>query len=157
MVDRLRENGQIALTYRVSAGEDDQEPGAAEGAYPANPNGSVLDIAGICNEKGNVLGLMPHPERFVHRLQAPSWTRNPPDASESTLESLHGQETVSQSSPGPSVLLTTGPIKFDRIPAPWGSEVPGPVFPGRRRELYLLVAQAVGGRLGGPLSAGPRK
>ena len=88
MVDRLRENGQIALTYRVSAGEGDQEPGAAEGAYPANPNGSVLDIAGICNEKGNVLGLMPHPERFVHRLQAPSWTRNPPDASESTLGSL---------------------------------------------------------------------
>ena len=31
--------------------------------YKNNPNGSILDIAGIANEKGNVLGLMPHPER----------------------------------------------------------------------------------------------
>lgn len=31
--------------------------------YEKNPNGSVADIAGICNKKGNVLGLMPHPER----------------------------------------------------------------------------------------------
>ncbi|MFB5190877.1 phosphoribosylformylglycinamidine synthase subunit PurQ [Alicyclobacillus fastidiosus] len=34
-------------------------------AYPHNPNGSLHDIAGILNEKGNVLGLMPHPERAV--------------------------------------------------------------------------------------------
>ena len=33
-----------------------------------NPNGSVDDIAGICNKEGNVLGMMPHPERAVHRL-----------------------------------------------------------------------------------------
>ncbi|WP_421617142.1 phosphoribosylformylglycinamidine synthase subunit PurQ [Brevibacillus sp. TJ4] len=32
-----------------------------------NPNGSLEDIAGICNEKGNVLGMMPHPERAVHK------------------------------------------------------------------------------------------
>ncbi|OUM99355.1 MAG: phosphoribosylformylglycinamidine synthase I [Paenibacillaceae bacterium ZCTH02-B3] len=32
-----------------------------------NPNGSIDDIAGICNERGNVLGLMPHPERAVHK------------------------------------------------------------------------------------------
>ena len=33
-----------------------------------NPNGSVDDIAGICNEQGNVVGMMPHPERAVHQL-----------------------------------------------------------------------------------------
>lgn len=33
-----------------------------------NPNGSVSDIAGICNEQGNVVGMMPHPERAVHKL-----------------------------------------------------------------------------------------
>lgn len=33
-----------------------------------NPNGSVSDIAGVCNEQGNVLGMMPHPERAVHQL-----------------------------------------------------------------------------------------
>ena len=36
--------------------------------YAANPNGSVGDIAGICNEAGNVVGLMPHPERASHDL-----------------------------------------------------------------------------------------
>ncbi len=33
-----------------------------------NPNGSVDDIAGICNERGNIVGMMPHPERAVHAL-----------------------------------------------------------------------------------------
>lgn len=33
-----------------------------------NPNGSIEDIAGICNETGNVVGMMPHPERAVHEL-----------------------------------------------------------------------------------------
>ncbi len=72
---RLREKGQIALTYRALDPDEDGEFMAAGGAYPANPNGSSFDIAGICNERGNVLGLMPHPERFVHRLQDPLWTR----------------------------------------------------------------------------------
>lgn len=36
--------------------------------YAENPNGSVDDIAGICNEGGNVVGLMPHPERASHEL-----------------------------------------------------------------------------------------
>ena len=36
--------------------------------YVANPNGSIGDIAGICNEAGNVVGLMPHPERASHDL-----------------------------------------------------------------------------------------
>ncbi|MDI6642010.1 MAG: phosphoribosylformylglycinamidine synthase I [Elusimicrobiota bacterium] len=44
-------------------------------SYPYNPNGSLNNIAGICNSDGNVLGLMPHPERFVSKFQYPSWTR----------------------------------------------------------------------------------
>lgn len=43
--------------------------------YPANPNGSQQDIAGITNAAGNVLGLMPHPERFLAPVQHPHWTR----------------------------------------------------------------------------------
>ncbi len=39
--------------------------------YPANPNGSVGNVAGVCNVRGNVLGLMPHPERYVSALQHP--------------------------------------------------------------------------------------
>ena len=41
----------------------------------ANPNGSVNAIAGICSADGNVVGLMPHPERHVSRSQHPEWTR----------------------------------------------------------------------------------
>lgn len=43
--------------------------------YTENPNGSVSDIAGICNPRGNVFGLMPHPERYVSRYQHPLWQR----------------------------------------------------------------------------------
>jgi len=42
--------------------------------YLDNPNGSVADIAGVCNQAGTVLGLMPHPERFVTELQHPRWS-----------------------------------------------------------------------------------
>jgi len=63
------ENDQIALAYACADGSP------ANGEYPFNPNGSVLDIAGICNRLGNVLGLMPHPENYIHRYQHPQWTR----------------------------------------------------------------------------------
>jgi phosphoribosylformylglycinamidine synthase len=60
---------QIALAYIHPGGTP------AGGAYPANPNGSLRDIAGICNPRGNVLGLMPHPENHIHPHQHPRWTR----------------------------------------------------------------------------------
>ena len=65
----LVENDQIALVY-IGA---DRSP--ANGEYPTNPNGSMLDIAGICNPQGNVLGLMPHPENHIYPHQHPQWTR----------------------------------------------------------------------------------
>ena len=63
------ENHQIALTYVCADGSP------ANGEYPINPNGSLRDIAGICNPHGNVLGLMPHPENHIHPYQHPQWTR----------------------------------------------------------------------------------
>lgn len=65
----LIENDQIAFTYIHSNGSP------ANGEYPFNPNGSILDIAGICNLQGNILGLMPHPENHIHPHQHPQWTR----------------------------------------------------------------------------------
>jgi len=47
----------------------------ARASYPWNPNGSVGDIAGICDPTGRVFGLMPHPERHVLPTQHPRWTR----------------------------------------------------------------------------------
>ena len=48
---------------------------AIDDAYPLNPNGSVLNIAGISNVAGNVLGLMPHPEDHIFGWQHPRWHR----------------------------------------------------------------------------------
>lgn len=45
--------------------------------YPENPNGALNAIAGICDPSGRILGLMPHPERFVRREQHPNWRRIP--------------------------------------------------------------------------------
>lgn len=66
-VDRLVMHDQVALVYR---GVDGGPAG-----YPSNPNGSMGDIAGICNPQGNVLGLMPHPENHIFAYQHPQWTR----------------------------------------------------------------------------------
>ena len=63
------EQDQIALAYIHADGS------AADREYPINPNGSVLDIAGICNPQGNVLGLMPHPENHIYTWQNPRHTR----------------------------------------------------------------------------------
>jgi phosphoribosylformylglycinamidine synthase len=66
---RLETEGLVALRY---VGTDSDTA-----AYPANPNGSLGDIAGLCNPQGNVLGLMPHPENAVLPQQHPRWTREP--------------------------------------------------------------------------------
>jgi len=55
--ERLEENGQIVMQYC-------NEQGDLTG-YPWNPNGSARNIAGISNEGGNVIGIMPHPERMA--------------------------------------------------------------------------------------------
>jgi phosphoribosylformylglycinamidine synthase subunit PurQ / glutaminase len=57
---QLKKNRQIILRYS-----------------PVNPNGSEADIAGICNARGNVVAMMPHPERFVTRFQHPNWPNIP--------------------------------------------------------------------------------
>lgn len=68
-LETLRANDQIALRYVREDGS------AADGVYPFNPNGSRDDIAGVCNDGGNVLGLMPHPENHIFNYQHPRHTR----------------------------------------------------------------------------------
>lgn len=67
LLRELAENGQIVLQYVNENGEP--------AGYPWNPNGSELGIAGICDTTGRVLGLMPHPERYVEPFHHPNWTR----------------------------------------------------------------------------------
>jgi len=63
----LEENDQIVFKY---VDQDGKYAG-----YPWNPNGSFKNIAGICNDIGNVFGMMPHPERVFYRHQHPDWTK----------------------------------------------------------------------------------
>ncbi|PID73479.1 MAG: phosphoribosylformylglycinamidine synthase [Desulfobacterales bacterium] len=64
---RLAEGGQIVLRYALSSGSP------AKGAWPENPNGSLDDIAGICDPTGRILGLMPHPEGYHDPSHHPDW------------------------------------------------------------------------------------
>jgi phosphoribosylformylglycinamidine synthase I len=66
---RLHHSGAIALKYSHA------DYRGATMDYPANPNGSVDAIAGICNETGRIFGLMPHPEAYLHYTNHPRWTR----------------------------------------------------------------------------------
>ncbi|HET8842549.1 MAG TPA: phosphoribosylformylglycinamidine cyclo-ligase [Ktedonobacteraceae bacterium] len=73
---QLQASGQAALVYTRNTRQASPSSAAStlltqEIDYPANPNGSPGNIAGVCNATGNVLGLMPHPERFVNALQHP--------------------------------------------------------------------------------------
>jgi phosphoribosylformylglycinamidine synthase len=58
----------IAMQYTNEEGEITDQ-------YPHNPNGSWNDIAALTNKKGNILGLMPHPEAYNHYTNHPQWTR----------------------------------------------------------------------------------
>ena len=56
---KIEERGQVVLMYCDEEGNITSQ---------ANPNGSVNNIAGVCNKEGNVFGLMPHPERACEDL-----------------------------------------------------------------------------------------
>lgn len=68
-LDRI-EAGHLAV-FKYS----DSSYSAPTMAFPENPNGSTNAIAGICDTTGRLMGLMPHPEAFVHYTQHPRWTR----------------------------------------------------------------------------------
>jgi phosphoribosylformylglycinamidine synthase len=64
-LNKLEENDQIVFRYVDHEGN--------YSGYPWNPNGSISNIAGICNHSGNVFGMMPHPERSFYKFQHLDW------------------------------------------------------------------------------------
>ena len=70
-LSRLQDEGLVALRYSVVSSQYSVDSSQNSVGYPANPNGSVADIAGLCNGAGNVLGLMPHPENHIFDWQHP--------------------------------------------------------------------------------------
>jgi phosphoribosylformylglycinamidine synthase len=79
LIDQWQSRSQIALRY--SLGPSNGQNGSANDVlpYPHKPNGSLPNIAGLSDPTGRVLGLMPHPERFLHKTQHPEWTRRTMD------------------------------------------------------------------------------
>jgi phosphoribosylformylglycinamidine synthase len=69
VIKTLADDHQIAMQYALPDGHP------AGGAFPHNPNGSLADIAGICDPSGRIFGLMPHPEAYNHVTNHPDWTR----------------------------------------------------------------------------------
>lgn len=69
VADALAANNQIVFQYADAKGKP------ANGEFPLNPNGSISDIAAICDPTGKIFGLMPHPEAYNHVTNHPDWTR----------------------------------------------------------------------------------
>ena len=67
VLEILKKNNQIVFQYVDIYGNP--------AGYPQNPNGSIDNIAAICDETGRVFGMMPHPEAFQHKTNHPAWTR----------------------------------------------------------------------------------
>ncbi|NQT10855.1 MAG: phosphoribosylformylglycinamidine synthase I [Desulfobacteraceae bacterium] len=88
IIQRLTKNNQVVIQYALPDGNP------AEGKFPFNPNGSINDIAGICDPTGRIFGLMPHPEAFNHWTNHPDWTRD--------------KEKIKRSGKKPDSNLTTG-------------------------------------------------
>jgi phosphoribosylformylglycinamidine synthase len=65
--EELKNNNQIVFTYCSEDGK------GADSQYPFNPNGSVNDVAGICDRTGRIMGMMPHPERAIYSISEPEF------------------------------------------------------------------------------------
>jgi phosphoribosylformylglycinamidine synthase subunit PurQ / glutaminase len=76
-LEKFQQLGQLPLRYASLSSQAAGEVTAVNQliAYPDNPNGSLANIAGMCDETGRVFGLMPHPERHIDPTQHPRWTR----------------------------------------------------------------------------------
>ena len=70
VVETLTAQHQVVFQYA------DKDGTPANGVFPLNPNGSMNDIAGICDPTGRIFGLMPHPEAYNHFTNHPDWLRN---------------------------------------------------------------------------------
>lgn len=67
-IEKIENQNLVVFRYVDEKGRRTQN-------YPQNPNGSLNAIAGICDPTGRILGLMPHPEKFVDYTQHPNWRR----------------------------------------------------------------------------------
>jgi phosphoribosylformylglycinamidine synthase I len=79
VLEEMERTGRLVMRYQSGPGAGTPRLAGSwsQVPYPDNPNGAIGDVAGICDPTGRVLGIMPHPERFVDPTQHPRWTRQP--------------------------------------------------------------------------------
>ena len=97
-LNALFQNNQVVLQYAAPDGSE------AAGRFPWNPNGSLRDIAGICDPTGRIFGLMPHPEAFNHVTNHPSWT--------TVKEQLHRQKNSVRSEEGEGIQVFRNAVQY---------------------------------------------
>jgi len=97
-IQRLMGGNQVVVQYTRPDGSP------ANGKFPFNPNGSVFDVAGICDPSGRVFGLMPHPEGYNHFTNHPNWTR--------LKERLKREGRRIGTGPTPGILLFKNAVEF---------------------------------------------
>ncbi|MBF0551759.1 MAG: phosphoribosylformylglycinamidine synthase subunit PurQ [Deltaproteobacteria bacterium] len=100
MIDRLKKQNLTVCTYARPDGNP------ANGQFPFNPNGSLADIAGICDPTGRIFGLMPHPEAYNHWTNHPTWTR--------TKETLKRQGLPCPDGPGDGIKIFSNAVNYIR-------------------------------------------
>ncbi len=100
LVQDLFERGQVVMTYA-------RPDGSAADGFPRNPNGSIRDIAAVANRRGNVVAMMPHPERSARLLQVPEslegeWGRR----------RLEARGTAALRGPGPGASVLASFVRY---------------------------------------------
>jgi phosphoribosylformylglycinamidine synthase len=99
-LDRLFGNRQVVMQYCDRGGNE------ARNRYPFNPNGSLRDIAGICDSTGRIFGIMPHPEAFNHFTNHPHWTRE--------KERCHRAKTSIEAEEGLGIRIFRNAVEYIR-------------------------------------------
>ena len=97
LLDELITSGQTALRYCTREGE-------IEDAFPTNPNGSIFNLAGASNKEGNILAMMPHPERANFLRQIPDDLGD--DYARLKLEAWGNVERLNQAGPGRKIFVS---------------------------------------------------
>ena len=100
VVERLFAQHQVVVRYAAADGAP------AGGRFPDNPNGSLKDIAGICDPTGRIFGLMPHPEAYNHWTNHPDWPR--------TSEALARQGKTLPYGPTPGIQIFRNAVEYIR-------------------------------------------
>lgn len=98
VIKKLENNGQVVFQYAKSS------TSLANGEYPYNPNGSMFDVAGVCDPTGRIFGLMPHPEGFNHFTNHPDWTRH--------VQELKATKQILETEEGDGVKIFRNAVEF---------------------------------------------